>query len=137
MKRTVALLLFAIALALPCAAKEKHKIKEKRFEPAPLARAADAAGTYVGPDSSYVITLTSENGKLTGFMVLAGVRQPLTGIEVAGTRFEARWDGQRVEGTFLRRILNGQAAFGLLLEAPPIDLGGGTVSQPFYRRLTP
>jgi len=136
MRRALSLLLIAAALALPLAAKEKNKVKDKRFEPAPQARLSDAAGRYAGPDEHYMIELAFASGRLTGFMTLDGVRQALTDIVVAGSTFEATRGGERVRGRFMNRILNGQSAFGLLLEEPPFELGGGTVTPAFYRRVT-
>jgi len=136
MRRALSLLLIAAAFALPLAAKEKRKVKDKRFEPAPLARLSDAAGRYAGPDQHYVIELAFANGRLTGFMTLDGVRLTLTDITVAGSSFEATRGSERVRGRFMNRILNGESAFGLLLEEPPFQLGGGTVTPAFYRRVT-
>jgi len=107
MRRALSLLLIAAALALPLAAKEKNKVKDKRFEPAPQARLSDAAGRYAGPDEHYMIELAFASGRLTGFMTLDGVRQALTDIVVAGSTFEATRGGERVRGRFMNRILNG------------------------------
>lgn len=136
MQRLIALLLTA-AVVFPLAAKEKHKIKEKRFDPAPLARLSDAAGRYAGPDAGYVIELSFAGRKLSGFMMLEGVRLPLANIDVAGSSFEATRGGEPVRGRFVNRVLNGASAFGLLLEAPPFSLGDGAVTPAFYRRVTP
>ena len=136
MRRLLPLLL-AAAVVLPVAAKEKQKVKEKRFDPAPLARLADAAGQYAGPDEHYSVRLVFAGGKLNGFMTIDGITLPLTDIRVDGSRLEATRDGERVRGTFVNRILNGDSAFGLLIDAPPFPLGGGTVTPAFYRRLTP
>jgi hypothetical protein len=119
-------LLLILLIALPLAAKVKHK--DKRFEPAPVANAAAAAGRYLGPDENHVIVLTAEG---TGSMNGA----PLANIVIDRARFEATaHDGKRVRGTFMRRILNGDVAFGLLLDEPPFDMGDGAVTKAFYRR---
>jgi len=137
MNRAMAVLLLAAALAHPAVAKEKHKTKDKRFEPAPLARMADAAGQYAGPDERYQIRRVFAGGKLSGFMMIDGIFEPLTDVRVDGSRFEATRDGKRVRATFVQRIVNGESAFGLLVDAPPIALGDGIVTPSFYRRLTP
>ncbi|HKO57095.1 MAG TPA: hypothetical protein VJ276_14555 [Thermoanaerobaculia bacterium] len=119
-------LLLILLIALPLTAKVKHK--EKRFEPAPVANAAAAAGRYLGPDENHVIELMADG---TGSMNGAA----LSNIVIDRTRFEATaHDGNRVRGTFMRRILNGNAAFGLLMDEPPFDMGDGAVTAAFYRR---
>lgn len=121
------LLLLAVLLtALPLAAKIKHK--DKRFEPAPLAHRSDATGRYVGPDASYVIELRADGTASMNGSELTNVTIDRNGIAANGR------DGKRVRGAFFNRILNGDVAFGILLDEPPFDLGDGAVTRAFYRK---
>lgn len=125
--RKLAILLLAL-LTIAAAGKDKHKHKDKRFDPAPVANAREAAGYYVGPDAQHFLELAA-NG--TGAM--NGV--PLTNIRIDREHFSAATrDGKPVRGMFVNRVMNDDVAFGIILDEPQFELGGGATTSPFYRR---
>lgn len=135
-KLAVALVILLVASA-SYGAKNKSKVKEKRFEPVVKA-VADYAGSYRGPDASYGLILESSNGKLHGNYVEMGRVAVLSPIEVEGAQFTATAsfdDGSYriITGSFANRILNGKTAFGARLYDVPVE--GLGVVDPFFERI--
>ncbi|HEX2121364.1 MAG TPA: hypothetical protein VHL59_06960 [Thermoanaerobaculia bacterium] len=135
-KLAVALVILLVASA-SYGAKNKAKVKEKRFEPV-VKSAADYAGSYRGPDASYGLILESSNGKLHGNYVEMGRVAVLSPIEVDGAEFKAMAsfdDGssRTITGSFANRILNGKTAFGARLYDVPVE--GLGIVDPFFEKL--
>jgi hypothetical protein len=135
-KLAVALVILLVASA-SYGAKNKAKVKEKRFEPV-VKSVADYAGSYRGPDASYGLILESSNGKLHGNYVEMGRVAVLSPIEVEGSEFKAQAsfdDGssRTITGSFANRILNGKTAFGARLYDVPVE--GLGIVDPFFEKL--
>jgi hypothetical protein len=134
----------AVALcvaAASVAAQKKLKVKEKHFEPVARQNVKDYAGSYVGIEDSYRIDLrVGDDGRLTGTSTEDGREAALTEISVEGatltaTRVYANGRRAPLVATFADRVLNGERAFGLLVEGERIDLPGMTLTRVFYRRV--
>jgi hypothetical protein len=142
-KATVAFVasLCLVALATSNAVAQKKKNKEKHFEPVARQNLRDYAGRYVGIEDDYVIevrvgqdgklAITSREGERTA--TLSDIS--LDGANLSATKTYA--DGKRAafSATFADRVLNGERAFGLLVEKLWIELPGLTVTRMFYRRV--
>ena len=124
-KLAVALLMIVVASA-SYAEKVKSKSKDKRFEPV-VREAAAYAGSYRGPSETYGIVLeANRNGSLHGTYVESGRIAVLTPIEVSGADFTATAsfaDGswKMIHGSFAKRVLNGEQAFGVRVQDVPVD----------------
>ncbi|HJU55661.1 MAG TPA: hypothetical protein VJ715_13850 [Pyrinomonadaceae bacterium] len=144
MKSRLTVALVALAL-LMCVHTEifgqkKKKTKDKRFEPVARQNLKDYEGTYVGADSTYVIEVrVGEDGELSVSSREGNKRMMLAGIKVEGARLLARKvyaDGTTVEfeGIFCNRVLNGERAFGILVDGAQVNLAGRIFDRIFYRR---
>lgn len=140
MRKLGALLLIVIAFA-SYADKDKtakaSKSKSKRFE-AVVVQPAAVAGSYRGPAESYGLVLELGNdGALRGNYVEMGRVAVLNAIVLDGADFTARAsfdDGssRTIRGSFANRILNGSTAFGLRMQAVPVE-GMGFIDTFFER----
>src|SRR2546423_15568432 len=135
MKR-IAIALVVVA-ALPLLAKSKQK--EKRFEAVAITDPRVAAGRYVGIDPDFVIELTAGRDALGGKVVNFGRTARLADAHIEGSELYATAvfaDGARepLHATFVNRIRNGQAAFGLLVRSMTIRIEDVTLTQLFCAR---
>lgn len=119
---------------------KKKKGKDKRFEPVVKQNLKDYEGTYVGVDRTYVIEVrVGEDGKLSISSIEGNKRMTLASVKVEGARLIARKvyvDGTtgEFEGMFVNRVLNGQRAFGILVDGKQVNLAGLILDRIFYRR---
>lgn len=148
MRKLIAVMLIFVALvsaASPQASAQKKakKLKEKRFEPAVKESVTDYAGRYIGVEPSYVLEVrVGEDNRLTGYSAEGDRRATLREIKVEGSHLTATKvysDGTtaRFAGEFVNRIVNGQSAFGIIVEGMRIELGSATLTRVFYRRTSP
>ncbi len=142
MKKLIIIALMLL-VCIPCGAfaqKKSKKIKDKRFEPIVLSDAREYAGHYIGIEPSYVLEISARaDGKLTATSLEGGRRATLEEIKLEGARLTAKkvyTDGsiEKFEAQFVNRILNGERAFGIMVEGLRIELAGATLSRVFYRR---
>ena len=138
MRKLGAVLLIVVAFASYADKGKAPKSKNKRFE-AVAVQARDAAGSYRGPAESYGLILeVADDGSLRGNYVEMGRVAVLNAIVLDGARFTARAnfdDGssRTIRGSFANRMLNGDTAFGLRIQAVPVeDLG---MIDTFFERL--
>jgi hypothetical protein len=139
------LILLALCLAASSApralAQKKNKVKEKHYEPVVRQNVRDYAGRYVGIEDEYVVEVRAgDDGRLSITSREGGREAWLEDLRIDGARVSATKvyrDGRRAEfaATFADRVLNGERAFGLLVEKLWIELPGMTVTQMFYRRV--
>ena len=126
MRKVVAVLL--VVVAFTAAAKNKNKVKEKRFEPVSV-EASMVVGSYRGPSDAYHIALELHDGTLRGSYLEQGRDAVLTDIDIDEDRFTALarfHDGstRTIRGSFAMRVLNGVTAFGLrVVDLPLQDMG--------------
>ena len=126
MRKLVAVLLVVIAFTAD--AKNKNKVKEKRFEPVSV-EAPMIVGSYRGPSEAYRVELELHQGTLRGSYLEQGRDAVLTDILIDEDRFSAlaRFeDGstRTIRGSFAMRVLNGVTAFGLrIFDLPLEDMG--------------
>lgn len=120
---------------------KKKKVKDKRFEPVAARNLKDYEGTYVGIDESYVLEIRlGPDGQLAVRSTEAGQTVGLSNVKVEGARLTATKtyaDGvtEKFGGTFSNRILNGETAFGIVVDGLNLRLDGGTtLDRVFYRR---
>ena len=139
------LLLVSLGLLLAAAApaagqKPWKKKKDKRFEPVVKQDARDYSGRYVGVDDSYVLDVRVDaDGRLTLTLWEDGREVPLRDVRLAGarltaTKIHADDSTAPFAGTFANRILNGETAFGIMIDGPVKIAEGVTVSRIFYTR---
>ena len=141
--------LFALALCLTClcasqalAQKKKNKHKEKHFEPVARQNLRDYEGRYVGIEDEYVVEVRVDEGGRLLITSREGRREArLEGLKIDGARVTATkvyTDGTRAEfaATFADRVLNGERAFGLMVEKLWVELHGLTATRIFYRRVS-
>ena len=126
-KLSIALLL--LATALPLAAKEKTKHKDKRFEPVEMT-AAQAVGRYVGIDPDYVVELTATGGTLRR----EGATTALTHVVIDGSELRAMAGSKPFHATFVNRIKNGETAFGLTVHDANIWINEQMMIQNLFCR---
>ena len=133
MKKLGIALLFA-AVALPLAA-SKNKHKEKSFEPIAMT-SAGAVGRYVGIDPDFVIELTPSGGTMRNFERTATLTHVVfEGSELKATAIYPDGIRQPLEATFVKRIKNGEVAFGLLLRNIDVRVDAEvTIQNLFCRR---
>jgi hypothetical protein len=130
-----------VALASLNAVAQKKKNKEKHFEPVARQNLRDYAGRYVGIEDDYVIEVrVGQDGKLAVTSREGERTATLSDISLDGANLSATKtyaDGKRAafSATFADRVLNGERAFGLLVEKLWIELPGLTVTRMFYRRV--
>lgn len=118
---------------------QKRKVKDKRYEPTTRHALVDYEGRYTGIEDSYFIeiALNSEGGlSITSY---EGERQAvLKDIQVAGaiiTATKVYTDGatENFAGVFANRILNGQSAFGIIVDNMQVKVAGLTLTALFYK----
>ena len=138
MRKFGAILLVVVAFASYADKGKAPKTKNKRFE-AVAVQASSVAGSYSGPAESYGLILeVAEDGTLRGNYVEMGRVAVLNAIVLDGASFTARAnfdDGssRTIRGSFANRILNGKTAFGVRMQAVPVeDLG---LIDTFFERL--
>lgn len=118
---------------------QKRKFKEKRYEPVTRASVRDYAGNYVGLEASYFIELAVQpDGKLS-ITSHEGEREAtfkeirVEGAVITATKVYTDGATAKFHGTFANRILNGQSAFGILVDGMHVELEGLTLTSIFYR----
>jgi hypothetical protein len=122
--------------------KYKNKNKEKHFEPVARQNIRDYAGRYVGIEDDYVVEVrVGEDGQLSATSREGGREARLEDLKIEGARVTATKvysNGGRAAfaATFADRVLNGERAFGLLVEKIWVELPGLTATQMFYRRVS-
>jgi ketosteroid isomerase-like protein len=138
-------LIFCLSLMLLLAAAsgevfgQKKKYKDKRYEPATRATVKDYEGKYVGVESSYWIDIfVSPEGKLSINSYEGERRATLNDIKLEGAIISAvkvYEDGgsENFSGVFANRILNGQSAFGIIVDNVQVKVSGVTLHGLFYR----
>lgn len=137
MRKFGAILLIVVAFASYADKNKAPKTKNKRFE-AVTVQASDVTGSYRGPAESYGLILElSDEGALRGNYVEMGRVAVLNAIVLNGAGFTARAnfdDGssRTITGSFANRVLNGKSAFGLRMQAVPVE--GFGVVETFYER---
>ncbi|HEY0406375.1 MAG TPA: hypothetical protein VGC89_11655 [Pyrinomonadaceae bacterium] len=120
--------------------KIKTKHKEKRFEPVVRQNFADYAGRYEGFDAEHFIEaridregrllLTSQEGERRA--ELQDMR--VDNASLTATKVYADGRTEKFKAVFVNRILNGDSAFGLLVEGPIRVDESITLDRAFYRR---
>ncbi|MGA9996209.1 MAG: hypothetical protein WBP93_12395 [Pyrinomonadaceae bacterium] len=120
--------------------KWKNKTKDKHFEPVVKENVRDYAGKYVGIESSYSLEIQAgADGRLIINVYENGRKALLKDIRVDGAKltatkvFEDGTNG-KFEGEFVNRVLNGQTAFGIIVESNIHIADDVTLSRLFYRR---
>jgi hypothetical protein len=89
-------------------------------------------------EDSYVLDVRAEaDGRLTATLWEDGREVRLRDVRLAGARLTATkiYADNSTEpfvGTFANRILNGETAFGILIDGPVKITGAGTFSRMFY-----
>ncbi len=132
----------AVLVSATPAASKKHKSKhkEKSFEPVASVEVGGYSGHYVGIESKYWVDVKVEtNDRIEVTLYEEGARVSLREVELSGSRLEATkvlGDGTRVpfEATFGERRVNGEGAFGLLVEGDVRIDDDVVFSRLFYRR---
>jgi hypothetical protein len=142
------LLHLAIATSLlvssaPAASKKhKSKHKDKSFEPVTSAEAGGYAGHYVGIESrNWVEVKLDPENRLEVTLYEDGARVSLRDVELTGCRLEATKvfgdSAADFEATFGERRVNGEGAFGLLVETIVRFDDDVVLERLFYRRQAP
>jgi hypothetical protein len=143
MQATIVVIASLCLVALASAnavAQKRYKNKEKHFEPVARQNLREYAGRYVGIEDDYVIEVSvRQDGKLAVTSREGERTATLSDISLDGANLSATKtyaDGKRASfsATFADRVLNGERAFGLLVEKLWIELPGLTVTRMFYRR---
>ncbi|HEV2704512.1 MAG TPA: hypothetical protein VGV59_01230 [Pyrinomonadaceae bacterium] len=143
MRKTAAILLTLLAFCTVSFGAQKikpRKHKEKRFEPVVKQDAREYAGRYVGVEPSYIIDVEVDaNGALRIVSTEEGRRADINDVVLAGSKLtgtKVYEDGEtaRFEAEFVDRVLNGERAFGLIVEGVNIKLADATLARVFYRR---
>ncbi len=141
MKRFFAL---ALALLVVCSlqafGQKQKKAKQKSFEPVVKQNFEDYVGRYDGPDAEHFIEVRVDDvGRWIVTMHEGARTASLRNIRVDN----ARLTGQRVyedgstrefEAVFGNRVLNGERAFGLLVDLNWEVAPGVTIQKAFYKR---
>jgi hypothetical protein len=143
MRRVIAVLLLILMSSIPAAAEKAHKeskaskSKDKRFESVAV-QLSTITGSYRGPAESYGLILeAAPNGVLHGNYVEMGRVAVLDTIRLEGAEFTARAnfdDGstRTITGSFAKRTMNGETAFGLRMRDVPVE-GFGAIDTFFER----
>ncbi len=120
---------------------QKKKVKEKRFETVVKQNLRDYVGTYTGIEPDYVIEIqVTTDGRLKVNNLEDGQSVPLTNLKLTGAhltadKLYANGRTGKFDATFSNRILNGESAFGLLVDGLDVHLDGDVVlNRLFYRR---
>ena len=114
--------------------------KEKSFEPVASADVGGYAGHYVGIESTYWVDIEVDvNDGMKVTVYEDGARVSLRDVELTGSRLEATkllGGGAQIpfEGTFGERRVNGERAFGLLVEGNVRIDDNVVLNRLFYRR---
>lgn len=147
MKQRLIIALAALALATAAAPDlfgqraKKHKTKEKTFETVVRQDPKEYEGRYIGIEPDYVIEIrVAPDGRLSVSCLEDGHSVAVTNVRLEGARLTADktyTDGRKgkLDGTFSNRILNGESAFGILVDGLDLQLDGGTtLDRVFYQR---
>jgi hypothetical protein len=138
MRKAAAVLSVALAFASHAENTTAPKPKSARFASVTISTAG-IAGSYRGPADSYGLILeVGEGGTLRGNYVEMGRVAVLNAIVLDGSSFTARAsfdDGssRTLRGSFARRVVDGESAFGLRMQAVPVE-GLGAV-ETFFERI--
>jgi hypothetical protein len=134
-------LLLTASLSTELFGQKTKKTKEKRYETVLKEDLKDYEGTYVGIERDYVIEVRlGPDGQLQVNNIEDGRNVPLTNLKLTGARLTAdkTYSGGRTakfDATFSNRILNGESAFGLLVDHLDVHLDGDVVlNRLFYPR---
>ncbi len=120
-------------------AQKKKKVKDKRFEPTVRASSKDYEGRYTGIEDSYFIEIELAPDGGLSITSYEGEREAvLKDIRVAGaiiTAIKIYTDGsaENFSGVFANRIMNGQSAFGIIVDNMQVKVAGLTLTGLFYR----
>lgn len=104
--------------------KNKQKNKSKSFHPVVMTDPAEYAGIYLGIDSLYSVEVRSGvDGALTVVVHDGGQSTTLTDVRRNGAHLQgllsvANGKSELFTATFVERDLNGNRAFGLLVDHP-------------------
>lgn len=135
---TLSLSLLAAATAPAAVQKPWKKKKEKSFEPVVRQDARGYSGRYVGLEDSYVLDVRADaDGRLTSTLLEDGREVRLRDLRLAGARLTATKiyaddSTAPFAGLFADRVLNGERAFGILVDGP-VKVGEGvTIERIFY-----
>ncbi|HEX8852783.1 MAG TPA: hypothetical protein VF754_04815 [Pyrinomonadaceae bacterium] len=146
MRKTTAILLILLTFCIASADVQKlkpRKYKEKRFEPVVKQEARDYAGRYVGIEPGYTLDVEVDSSGSLKIVSMEETRRAsirdvvLAGSKLTGTKVYDDGETKRFEAEFVDRVLNGERAFGLIVEGVNIKLAGATLARVFYRRTWP
>lgn len=132
MRRVMIVLLLVVTSSL-----NASESKEKSSETVAV-QISSVAGSYRGPIESYGLVLdVSSDGTLRGNYVEMGRVAVLNAIVLNGAEFTARAsfdDGssRTLKGLFANRTVNGTTAFGIRMQAVPVE-GLGRIDTFFER----
>ncbi len=118
---------------------QKRKVKDKRYEPAARPALKDYEGRYTGIEGSYFIEIqfTQDGGlSITSYeserqAVLKDIR--LTGAIITATKVYTDGATENFSGVFANRILNGQSAYGIIVDNMQVKVAGLTLTALFYK----
>jgi hypothetical protein len=137
--KNIAMVLMVIAASLPLVGKSKQK--GKRYDPVRITDVRQLPGRYVGVDPDYVVNLSvTPEGWITGTMRDFGRTATLSNIRIDGAELTAKAtasDGSRLSlhGTFVNRMRDGRAAFGLVVHDADVRIEDVSLSQIFCRKV--
>lgn len=132
-----------LGLALPVAAKDKDKVKQKAFIPVAASDLRQYVGRYVGVEDEFWIDVTlGSGGALAVELHEHGERVTLldpkiTGARLRGDKVDAGGIERRFDATFGHRVVNGDSAFGLLVEGAVRIHDDVVLNRLFYRQSSP
>lgn len=118
---------------------QKRKFKEKRYEPATRSALKEYEGRYVGITASYFIDITfTPDGELS-ITSYEGEREAslkdirFNGPILTATKVYTDGGSENFQAVFANRILNGQSAFGLIVDNLNVKLDDLLLTSLFYR----
>lgn len=120
--------------------KKKVKIKEKRFEPVVKQNPADYSGKYVGFDEEHFLEVQVDTDGRWLIKSFEGNRQAtlkdvrVDNARLTATKVYADGSTEKFSALFANRILNGESAFGMLVEGPIRVDESLTIERIFYQR---
>ncbi|MGB9182401.1 MAG: hypothetical protein WCB68_24435 [Pyrinomonadaceae bacterium] len=120
--------------------KWKNKTKDKHFEPVVKENSREYAGKYVGIESSYSLEIQAgADGRLTINVYENGRKALLKDIsfdkaKLTATKVYEDGTTAKFEGEFVNRVLNGQTAFGIIVDGPLIVSEDLVLKRIFYTK---
>jgi ketosteroid isomerase-like protein len=121
-------------------AQKKNKVKDKRYEPVARAQVKDYEGKYVGVEDAYFLEIRVAPGGEMSITSYEGERKAtlkdirLAGPIITATKIYTDSAMESFSGVFANRILNGDSAFGIIVDNVQVKLEGGvTLNGLFYR----